>query len=317
MMVRVGVTGADGFIGSYTCERLEQLGLHAVRLVRRPEGPGKERRVVGDLVSGVDLAKSLRGVDALIHLAGRAHVLSETESDPIAAFRRVNVVGTESLAKAALAAGVRRFVFVSSIGVNGDRTEDRGFSESDVPRPTEPYAVSKLEAEQLLRNEYASRFELVIVRPPLVYGPGAVGNFRRLVRLAASGLPLPLGAIRNARSLIGVENLADFLCLCVTHPKAAGELFLISEPERHSTPELIRALAAALGRRSRMFSVPVALLASLAAVIGKSRELEKLCSSLVIDSSKAGDVLDWKPRRTFSEQIADVALAYRREYVGH
>src|SRR5690606_28843336 len=206
------------------------------------------------------------------HLAARAHVLRETESNPETVFWRANVLATESLAQAAVEAGVRRFVFVSSIGVNGNRTERDAFTESDRPHPVETYAQSKLAAEELLKARFSRSLELVIVRPPLVYGPGAEGNFSRLVRLAASGFPLPLGSIRNRRSLVGVENLSDFLCLCATHPRASGELFLIAEPKTHSTPDLVRSLATTLNRPSRVFRAPLTVLRLLAAAVGKASE---------------------------------------------
>jgi nucleoside-diphosphate-sugar epimerase len=309
------VTGADGFIGSTLCAALEEQHFPVARIVRRPDGLGRDRRVA-DLQSVHDFAGLLRDANVIVHLAGRAHVLRETQADPDAAFRRLNVDVTVRLAEAAAAAGVRRFVFVSSIGVNGNQTQGSPFTESNEPAPVEPYARSKLEAERALM-EFCSRHDLewVIVRPPLVYGPGAKGNFQRLVQLAASGVPLPLGSIRNRRSLIGVENLADLLILCATHPAAAGQTFLAAEPEVHSTAELISSLASALGRPNRVFGFPVGVLRACAATLGRRAEFEKLCGSLEISPHKAQQRLGWRPRVTFADQIAR-SVANRQQWIG-
>lgn len=308
----IAVTGADGFIGRNLCSKVEERGFPVVRIVRRAEGLGSDRRVAANLESVVDARSLLQGTAVVVHLAGRAHVLRETETDPYAAFQRANVDATLLLARGALQAGVGRFVFVSSIGVNGNETHGKPFTEVDEPAPVEAYALSKLHAEQRLKAFCAqSGIELVIVRPPLVYGPSAAGNFGRLLKLAASGLPLPIGGIRNRRNLIGVENLSEFLLTCAVHPGAAGQTFLAAEPEVRSTPELITSLARALGRRARIFSVPLGLLRTCVGVVGKRSEFDKLCASLEISPDKARSVLGWSPTISFDEQIGKIARAYR------
>lgn len=307
----VAVTGADGFVGLHLCRMLDATGRSVVRIVRKAAGPGGVRRVVPDLRCAQDLHLVLENVSCIIHLAGRAHVLREVESDSLKAFREVNVHGTARLAEAAARARVAHFVFVSSIGVNGSETFARAFTEADDPAPIEPYAQSKLEAEQWLEPFCAAAgVRLTIVRPPMVYGPGAAGNFHRLLRLAASGIPLPIGAIRNRRNLIGVQNLCDFLLLCLTHPAASGT-FLVAEPEARSTPELVVALADALGVPSRVFAAPLGLLRTCAAIVGRQQELAKLCGSLEISADKARRLLEWHPPASFTHEIARVASAYR------
>jgi nucleoside-diphosphate-sugar epimerase len=313
-MTSVAVTGADGFIGARVCALLEAQGMQVIRIVRRQEGPGSDRRVTDNLERAENLAAALAGADCIVHLAGRAHVLKETETDPVAAFHRANVEATQRLASAAANARVRRFVFVSSIGVNGSATHGKPFTELDEPAPSEPYARSKLQAEQALSAVAAlAGVEFVIVRPPLVYGPGAAGNFHRLLRLAASAVPLPLGAVHNRRNLIGVDNVAEFLALCCRHPAAAGQTFIAAEREAHSTPGLIAALAAALGRPNRIFRCPEPLLRTGAAMLGRSGEFAKLCGSLEASSAKARDILNWQPTTSFDEQIRRAAAAYLRE----
>jgi nucleoside-diphosphate-sugar epimerase len=313
----IAVTGADGFVGRVLCGRAEALGVRVLRIVRRKSGPGAHRCLVNDLADDARLGEYLKGVTAVIHLAGRAHVLRERDANPRALFERANVEASLNLAKACTENNVRRLVYVSSIGVNGEMTRERPFDESDTPSPSSLYAESKLKAEVLLR-EFSTKhgLELVIVRPPLVYGPGAPGNFRRLVRLAGGGLPLPFAAIRNRRSLIGVENLTDFLVLCTSHRSAPGETFLIAEKTPRATPELIEALGRALGQPVRLFPMPLNILRFLANVLGKGAEMEKFCGSLEVSSEKASRVLGWHPRVTFEQQIAEIANFERRKRDG-
>lgn len=311
-MATVAVTGADGFIGAHLCAVLEHDGHRVIRIVRRRSGAGEDRRVVADLASASDLGSVLEGAEVVIHLAGRAHVLRDTEPDPDSAFRRANVDSTVRLAEAAARAKVRRVVFVSSIGVNGDQTHGAAFVESATPAPVESYARSKLEAEQqLLSVAKREHIETVIVRPAIVYGPGAPGNVRRLLSLVSRGLPLPLAAIQNKRNLIGVENLSDLLLLCAGSPAAAGELFLAAEPDAHSTPELLRVIARGMGRPSRLFSVPEQVLRLSAQLVGMRAQFEKLCGSLEVNADKARGVLGWKPRVSFEDGIVRTAQWYR------
>lgn len=312
-MITAAVTGADGFIGGALCSCLEAAGYAVIRIVRKQKGPGANRRVVADLASSNFLDSALDGADAIFHLAGRAHVLRETDADPAVAYERNNVIATERLVRAACQAGVRRFVFLSSIGVNGNQTDGFAFTESDVPAPVELYARSKLRAEELLKNFCRqTSLELVIVRPPLVYGPGAAGNWQRLVRLAASGWPLSIGSVGNKRSLIGVRNLCDFLVVCAVHPAAVDEVFLVAEPRAYSTCELLSSVSRALGRPDPLLRVPVGILRLLAIAIGKRAMFDKLCGSLEVSSEKARRLLGWAPKVTFEDELRQVAADYER-----
>jgi nucleoside-diphosphate-sugar epimerase len=303
--MRILVTGADGFLGARASDVLEARSHDVLRVVRRAHGPGHTRLVVADLAApGVDLGPQLRGVDALLHLAARAHVLRERASEAEREFCRVNVELTRSLAQQAVAAGVRRFVFVSTVGVNGSATHTRPFVETDAPRPVSLYGRSKLEAEvELGRVAASSSLEIVNLRPPLVYGPGAKGNMLRLLKLASSGLPLPLGSLRNRRNLLGLDNLCDALALCIESPAAVGETFLIAEPEARSTADLVGALHRALGLRERLVPFPRVLLKGAATVAGKSEAYEKLCGSLELDATKIRRLLGWQPRTSFETGI--------------
>jgi nucleoside-diphosphate-sugar epimerase len=312
MALTIAVTGADGFIGRAVCVELEGR-CHRVRRITRTADAAHDAgsRFVPDVASAEGLETVLAGCDAIVHLAARAHVLKESEPDPEAEFERVNVGGTVRLAEAAVRAGLKRFVFVSSIGVNGSSSPGAPFTEADPPAPAEPYARSKLHAERALLTAAAGSLEVVIVRPPMVYGPGVKGNFLRLMSLVDSGLPLPLGSVRNRRSVIGVENLAALLALCSEHHAAAGELFLAAEPEVHSTPGLLRAIAGGLGRPDRVFGFPFGPLRLAAQVGGVANVFEKLCGSLEVSASKAQRLLDWRPTVTFPDGIARTAGWYR------
>jgi nucleoside-diphosphate-sugar epimerase len=256
----------------------------------------------------------LRGVDAIIHLAARAHVMKETANDPLDEYRAANVRATLTLAQEATRSAVKRFVFVSSIGVNGKVTHDAPFTESDPPAPIGSYALSKWEAEQQLRQiERTTGLEVAIVRPPLVYGPGVKGNLLALLRWVARGIPLPVGAIRNQRSLIGVDNLCDLLLTCASHPAARGRLFLAADGEDVSTPELLEQIAAGLGRPSRIPRVPLPFVRLLARAAGRRSQLEQLCASLVVDATCAREVLGWQPRERLSHGIRRMCEWYASE----
>lgn len=314
MTLGVLVTGATGFIGRALVARLAAEPRFRVRasVRRRSEllPSAVEQVVTGGLSGATDWSEVLRDMGAAVHLAARAHVLDDRAADPLAEFRRINVEGAANFAtQAAATAGFRRFVFVSSIGVNGNATHGRPFSEVDPPRPVEPYAVSKREAEDALKA-IADRtaLELTIVRPPLVYGPGAPGNFGRLARIVARGVPLPFGAIRNRRSLIAIDNLVDFITIAIANPAAANETFLVSDGEDLSTAELVTRLGRAQGRRPRLIPVPAAILRSVAALVGKRDVVDRLIGSLEIDSTKARRVLQWTPPVAVDEALRRTAL---------
>lgn len=301
------MTGANGFVGTALCAQLLDQGFEvrgAVRSERSVIPAGIERIAVGGMAGDTDWSDALRGVDCVIHLAARVHVMREGSADPLAEFRKVNVAGTRRLAEAATAAGVKRFVYVSSIKVNGEATFERPFSESDVPNPVDPYGISKWEAEATLRKiSDETGLEAVVLRPPLVYGPGVGGNFARMLAWIEKGIPLPLGSVRNRRSMIYVENLADALIHCTTHPKAAYETFLVADSESISTPELIKTLSEKMGRKSRVFSFPVSLLKLLGKFTGKSSEIERLTGSLEADASKIRKMLGWNPPRPLDDGL--------------
>lgn len=315
--MRVLVTGATGFVGHVLCEALVRRG-HAVRAARRTlslsTGGHLEAVAVGDLGPDTDWSAAVQDVQVVVHLAARVHVMRETATNPLAEFRRVNVAATAHLAGRAAAAGVRRFVYVSSIKVNGERTAGQAFTADALPRPEDAYAQSKFEAEQALREiGHRTGLEVAIVRPPLVYGPGVKGNFLSLLRWVNRGLPLPLARCSNRRSLIGITNLADLLIRCVTHPKAAAKVFLAADGEDLSTPELVRRLARALNQPARLLPVPQSWLRFAASALGRPGVYERLCGSLQIDICDAREVLDWSPPLTIDEELARTADWFRRE----
>jgi nucleoside-diphosphate-sugar epimerase len=293
--VTVAVTGAAGFVGTALVARMAAEAIPARAIVRRASAavpPGVER-VVCDMSPAADWGPVVAGASAIVHLAARVHVMSDGALDPLAEFRRANVTTTLELARRAAAAGVKRFVFVSSVKVNG---EAGVFTERDAPAPRDPYGVSKNEAEIGLRHIAATTgMEVVIIRPPLVYGPGVRANFAALARAVRRGIPLPLGAVRNRRSLIGIDNLVDVILVSLRHPAAANQTFLVSDGEDLSTPELIRRLAAAMGRRARLIPVPAPALEAIARLLGKQDVAARLLSSLQVDITKVRHLLAWQP----------------------
>lgn len=289
------VTGATGFVGARLCEAAAEKGLNVQRALRRDDGLGGV--MVGDLGPDTDWSAALNGVDAIVHLAARVHVMKDMVQDPLAEFQRVNVEGTKNLARQAAEAGVKRLVFLSSVKVNGVTTPPgRPFTVQDAPAPQDPYAVSKLEAEQALRRvEKETGLEVVIIRPPLVYGPGVKANFARLVAMVGRGVPLPLALVDNRRSMVALDNLVDLIITCIEHPAAAGQTFLVSDGEDLSTPDLIRKLAYAMERPARLLPVPPALLRLGGKMTGKTAEVDRLIGSLQVDISHTCDTLGWRP----------------------
>jgi nucleoside-diphosphate-sugar epimerase len=301
------VTGANGFVGSALCERLRSDGVSVRGAVRslNSQPDGAEVAAIGSLSSETDWTAALRNVDQIVHLAARVHVMNDKRPGPLADFRRVNVDGTVTLARQAAAAGVRRFVFLSTVKVNGEFTEQgRSFSADDVPAPEDPYGVSKYEAEQLLR-QIASQtgIEVVIIRPPLVYGPGVKANFAALMRTVQRGWPLPLGAVHNQRSLVALDNLVDFIVTCINHPEAANQTFLVSDGQDLSTTELVRGMAQAAGVPARLLPLPVWALQAGATLLGKGDAVQRLCGNLQVDMSKARSLLGWVPPVSVEEGL--------------
>lgn len=292
--MKVLVTGAAGFVGRVLFERLVRAGHSLVPAARRASGLVGEV-VVSDMDGSTDWAGALKDCDAVVHLAARVHVMHDTVSDSRALYRATNTDATLNLARQAAQAGVKRFVFISSVKVNGEG-RDAAYSETDAPAPEDAYAISKWEAEQgLWQIAQETGLEVVVLRPPLVYGPGVKANFRRLIDTVARGWPLPLGAIRNRRSLLYLGNFVDAIRMCVEHPAAAGQTFLIDDGQPVSTPELVRALARAMGRPARLLPVPVGMLEFAGALLGKREALARLTGSLWVDSSQICTRLGWAP----------------------
>ena len=291
------VTGAAGFIGSALCNRLADHGVPVRRATRRP---GPQSDLAADLGPDTDWRPAVEGVTHVVHLAGRAHVLSEHSSDPLAEFRRVNTAGTLTLARAAAEAGARRFLFMSTAGVHG-RVAGRILTEDDPFSPATPYAVSKAEAEQGL-SDLGGPMEVVTLRPPLVYGPGAPGNFGRLVRLVGRGVPLPLGSATGRRSFVYVANLVDAIIAGLTGP-GQGEALCVTDGTDLTSAELVERVAAALGRRSRLVPVPQVLVETAARLAGRSDDADRLFGAFQLDTSKIGHLLGWSPPFTLDEGI--------------
>lgn len=313
-MSRILVTGATGFVGRRFLAAAREHDL--VAALREPDGQisqGITRVITGAIDGTTDWRPALAGVDAVVHLAARAHILRETSQDPEALYRKVNVDGTIRLARQAADSGVRRFVYISSIKVNGEFTGSRPFSEEDPASPTDPYSRSKRDAEEMLRGlGISSRLEIVIVRPPLVYGPGVGGNLFTLLKWIARGVPLPLGLANNRRSMIGVDNLADLVLRCVLHPAAAGQTYLASDDRPVSTPELVRALAMGIGVRARLLPVPAPLLLWCARMAGQEPAVRRLLDSLEVDRSKAQRELGWVPRVPVLEGLHAMGSWFRQ-----
>lgn len=311
-MRQVAVSGATGFVGRALVARLAAMeGTNVLALTRQnPTNlmPGVQYVEAGDLASEKQWQSGLTGVHTLVHTAGRAHILNDRVSDPLAAFRLVNTEGTLRLAERAASMGVQRFVFVSSIGVNGMQTGfGKAFSEADEPCAHNAYALSKWEAEQgLSRIADETGLEVVIIRPPLVYGPSAPGNFGSLMRAVQRGWPLPLGAIHNQRSLVGLDNLLDFILTCIVHPQAADQTFLVSDGYDLSTTELVRGIAHAAGVPARLVPVPVWGLQAGATLMGKRDAVQRICGNLQVDISKARSLLGWTPPVTVEEGLRRV-----------
>lgn len=296
-MVKVMVTGASGFVGKSIIEELNQRNIFTLAVGRKSIlSTAKVFMVVTDYSAKDIWQIPLLNCDAVIHLAARVHVMHDKAVNPLDAFLAVNLHGTVNLATAAAKAGVKRFVFVSSIKVNGEFTEEQPFAESDLPNPQDPYAVSKYEAEKALRQiEKETGMQVVIVRPPLVYGAGVKANFASLLNVVNKKLPLPLASINTKRSLIYVDNLADAIIVCAIHPKAAGQTYLVSDGEDVSISQLIKKIAHALDKPSYLLTFPVSIMGFFASLLGKRSSFDRLTQSLIIDSSKIRQQLDWKP----------------------
>ena len=310
----IAVTGASGFVGRALCQALAGQGVPFRAVVRSPDEGLPHAWVVGNIGSDTDWTAALQGVSCIVHCAARVHVMHDTETDPLAAFRRVNVEGTRQLAHSAARAGVRRLVFLSSLKVLGEQTAPGlRFNSDTPPAPEDAYGRSKWEAEQALwAVSELTGLEVVVVRPPLVHGPGVKANFLRLMQAVARGLPLPFGQVHNQRSLLALGNLTDLLQLCTRHPDAPGQVFLASDDQDVSTPELVRELAAAMGRPPRLLPVPVSWLRWAGRLTGRLHQIERLIGSLQVDIGHTREVLDWSPRLTLQQGLRLTVQGFTR-----
>ena len=310
--MKVLITGASGFVGSALCSHLVSRDFDIVATVRNlPNAhvPRVDYRIVTKLDAATDWHNALAGVQTVIHCAARVHVMRDHAQDPLTEFRRVNTLGTEILARAAAHCGVKRLVFLSSIKVNGESApSDAPFDQASPAMPQDAYAISKWEAEQaLVRVSAETGLEIVVLRCPLVYGPGVKGNLLRLLQAVDRGIPLPFALAKNRRSLIYLDNLTDVIATCLTHPAAAGKTYLVSDDEDVSTAELISRIAQALGKPSRLWPCPLGLMELAGMLTGKSNEITRLLGSLCIDSSKIRGELDWTPPYTLEQGLAETA----------
>lgn len=317
-MQNVLVTGANGFIGRAFCKRLMAEGLRVRGALRRPKNTadlpaGMETVQIESIGHETDWSDALSNIDVVVHMAARVHVMHDRESDPLALYRQVNVRGTEHLARMAASNGVNRFVFMSSVKVNGEG-KPTAYSEEDKPLPEDPYGISKWEAEQQLHqihNETA--MDVVVFRAPLVYGPGVRANFLRLLKTIHRGIPLPLANVKNQRSLIYLENLVDAVIRGINNPQPTKGTYLLSDGEDVSTPELIRRVALALNTSPRLFPFSPSLIIGAAKLLGKKAAVDRLFGTLMVDTSKIRRELDWKPPFTMDQGLEETAKWFRQE----
>lgn len=312
-MARVLITGANGFVGGHLFQVLgERDGIDPVAGVRRPEQAQSGLPFMAMGTIGEDDLPNLEGIDVVIHCAARVHVMQDRAADPLADFRRYNVEGTLQLAERAAQDGVKRFIFLSSIKVNGESTvAGRPFTAQDIPAPVDPYGLSKAEAEVALRDlGMRTGMEIVIVRPVLVYGPGVKGNFLSMLRWVSKGVPLPLASVANRRSLVSVTNLCDLLALCVHKREAAGNVFLAADPESLSTTELLASIGTCMGKPARLFWAPPALISLGARLMGRHGQYQRLFGTLEVSIEGSRNILGWNPPQTSKEGLRETVAAF-------
>ena len=318
-MPRILVTGASGFIGTGLCNRLLSEGFTVTAALRKPPIPFRDERIrpvfIGGINERTDWTSATAKIDFVVHLAGRAHVMKEHIVNPIAAYREVNVAGTVNLAKSAVKAGVKRFIYMSSVKVNGEEN-DQPYTEMKDPRPKDAYGISKMEAElDLMKIASKSKMELVVIRPPLVYGPGVRANFLSLLKLVDYSIPLPLASIKNRRSFIYLGNLVDCVIKCLTHPAAAGRVYLVSDDQDISTPELIRIIADSMNRRAIFFPFPPALLQYAGHLFGRAEVVSRILGSLTIDMSRIKKETGWTPPYASKTGLINTARWFKKRGV--
>lgn len=314
-MSRILITGASGFVGAALADKAHKNKFKvrgAVRTISKSVPEFVEQVVMGNITSETKWYEALKTVDVVIHLAARVHVIHETSNNPLAEFRVINTEATFNLARQAAESGVKRFIYLSTIKVNGEFTKTEfPFTEKDKYIPTDPYALSKYEAEQgLLKIAKNTDMEVVIIRPPLVYGPGVKANFLSMMQWLNKGIPLPFGSVQNKRSLVALDNLIDLIITCIEHPAAANEIFLVSDGEDLSTTELFSRVAVALNKKPRLLAVNQQLLELILKFIGKKCLAQRLCSSLQVDISKAKKLLNWTPPISIDEELRKTTLHF-------
>ncbi len=319
-MSTILLTGANGFVGQHLGAYLVKQGHQVIATSRRDEVAFDYTLAsivkIGVINAKTDWKPALAGVEVVIHLAARVHIMRDKATDPFEEFLQVNTQGTKRLAEQAAEVGVKRFIYLSTIKVNGEGTISRPFCENDSTTPEDPYALSKWEAERgLLELAAQTGLEVSIIRPPLVYGSGVGGNFQRLLGLVAKAWPLPLAGVCNQRSLVGVNNLCNIIELCTRHPQAAGQVFLVSDGQDISTPELFRMLAKMMHRPYRLWPLPTWLLAVASQLLGQKRAWQRLAGSLQIDISKAQQLLDWEPPYSLEQGLADTVEWYQKSHL--
>ncbi len=318
---KVLVTGAGGFVGQAVCSELPLLGFHVLGTVRKFDPASRIDAThyleMGNIGEKTDWLAVLADVDCVVHLAARVHVMHDTCADPLAEYRRINVALTMNLARQAVAAGVRRFVFMSSIKVNGERTPiGQPFTPEDIPQPEDLYGISKLEAEQaLLKLAEETGFEVVIIRPPLVYGPGVKANFQTMMHWIAKGVPLPFGGLDNRRSLLALDNLVSFIAVCLHHPAAAGQVFLVSDGDDMTVSELLHRMAESMGKRTVLVPIPRPMLKIAAYLMRRQEYGIRLSSPLQLDTNKNLSLLGWSPPIPVSTALRKVAIDFLRVFV--
>jgi len=303
--MNVLVTGANGFVGSALCKVLAEKGVQVTAVTRHSVTSSDNLSIVNkDITKDTNWKSTLENIQTITHLANRAHVMKESADNPYLAYKVINVDATINLARQAIEAGVGRFIYISSIKVNGERTTNKPYTELDAPRPEDDYGKSKYEAEEALKALCkGTNMELVIIRPPLIYGPSVKANFLNLMNLCNKHIPLPFGCVQNKRSLVYIENLTSFIMVCLTHPNAANETFLVSDNDDQSTASLIRAIKNTLNRPTLLLPVPIFALEFIFSALNKKNLLDRLINNLHVDTSKSQTLLDWHPPYSFKEGI--------------
>jgi nucleoside-diphosphate-sugar epimerase len=315
-MTKILITGATGFVGRALFENLKFKKKYLIHLSTRTNQEklfgGEKTFNIGEIDANTDWKDALDGVDCIIHCAARAHMTEKKQADLLEAYRRINVHGTRNLAEQAVATGIKRFIFLSSVKVNGEETiSSKSFKYNDISQPEDAYGISKWEAEQaLLEISKQTGLEVVIIRPPLVYGEGVKGNFFRLLNLVYKQMPLPFAKINNLRSFIAIDSLIDLIICCIDHPKAGGKTFLVSDGEDLSTPDLIIKLSKLMDKSPRLFQFPELIIQLIGRLVGKSLEVKRLLGSLQVDNSYARKILGWKPVLSLDEGLKKTVCWY-------